>query len=60
MKMKKVTRSRWAILVFMTACLVAIITMSGCSVLEDQMLKAKGLMGMEAPVCDLSCEEEMK
>ena len=67
MKMKKVSKSRWAMLVFVIVALVVLFNVAGCSMLEAQMTKAKGLVGIggdpivvETPVCDLSCVEEVK
>ncbi len=64
MKMKKVSKSRWAVLVLVLAAIVVLFNVTGCSMLSDQMEKAKGLVGVgsdpvviETPTCDLSCDE---
>jgi len=63
MKMKKVSKSRWAMLVFVIVALIVLFNVAGCSMLEAQMTKAKGLVGMgddtiEVPVCEgEACED---
>jgi hypothetical protein len=41
MKMKKISKSRWAILAFVLACLVVLFSTSGCSMLTDKMNQVK-------------------
>ena len=64
MKMKKVSKSRWGILALVVVGLIVLFNVTGCSMLSDQMEKAKGLVGVgndpvviETPTCDLSCDE---
>ena len=65
MKMKKVSKSRWAMLVFVIVALVVLFNVAGCSMLEAQMTKAKGLVGIggdpivvETPTCEgETCED---
>ena len=52
MKMKKVSKSRWAMLAFALACIIVLFNVAGCSALTDQFEKAKGLV-IETPECDL-------
>ena len=64
MKMKKISKSRWAMLAFVVACLIVLFNVAGCAMLEDQMNTMKGLVGMddtivvETPVCEgETCED---
>ena len=64
MKMKKVSKSRWTVLALVVVGLIVLFNVTGCSMLSDQMEKAKGLVGVgsdpvvnEPPACDLSCDE---
>ncbi len=64
MKMKKVSKSRWTVLALVVVGLIVLFNVTGCSMLSDQMEKAKGLVGVgngpvviETPTCDLSCDE---
>jgi|TARA_B100001059_G_scaffold187772_1_gene190023 hypothetical protein len=59
MKMKKISKSRWAMLLFVIVAIVVLFNVTGCSVLTDQFEKAKGLV-IETPECDLSCIEEVR
>ena len=59
MKMKKFSKSRWAMLAFALACIIVLFNVAGCSALTDQFEKAKGLV-IETPECDLSCIEEVR
>ena len=45
MKMKKVSKTRWMIICAVPIVLIIIFMSSGCSILEEQMLKAKSLVG---------------
>ena len=67
MKMKKISKSRWAMLLFVVVALVVLFNVAGCAMFEAQMANMKGLVGVdsdpvvvETPVCDLSCVEEVK
>jgi len=67
MKMKKVSNSRWAMLVFVIVALIVLFNVAGCAMFEEQMANMKGLVGVgsdpvivETPPCDLSCVEEVK
>ena len=64
MKMKKVSKSRWTVLALVVVGLIVLFNVTGCSMLSDQMEKAKGLVGVgsdpvviESPACDLSSDE---
>tara|TARA_B100000470_G_scaffold162443_1_gene127447 strand:+ start:272 stop:475 length:204 start_codon:yes stop_codon:yes gene_type:complete len=64
MKMKKISKSRWAMLAFVVACLIVLFNVAGCAMLENQMNTMKGLVGMddtivvETPVCEgETCED---
>jgi len=64
MKMKKVSKSRWTVLALVVVGLIVLFNVTGCSMLSDQIEKAKGLVGVgsdpvviETPTCDLSCDE---
>jgi hypothetical protein len=56
MKMKKVSKSRWAMLVFVIVALVVLFNTAGCSMISTPWAKAKGLVGIEVPVP--TCEGE--
>ena len=45
--MKKITKTRWAIMAFMLACVIAVLNMNT-------------IKGLVLPECDLSCIEEVK
>ena len=67
MEMKKISKSRWGILALVIVGLIILFNVAGCAMLEAQMTKAKGLVGVggdpvvvETPVCDLSCVDEVK
>jgi hypothetical protein len=67
MKMKKVSKSRWTILALVVVGLIVLFNVAGCAMLEAQMTKAKGLVGVgsdpvviETPVCEEECVEEIK
>ena len=65
MKMKKVSKSRWGILALVVVGLIVLFNVAGCAILEAQMTKAKGLVGMggdpivvETPTCEgETCED---
>jgi hypothetical protein len=64
MKMKKISKSRWAMLAFVVACLIVLFNVAGCAMLENKMNTMKGLVGMddtivvETPVCEgETCED---
>ena len=65
MKMKKISKSRWSILALVVVGLVILFNVAGCAMLEAQMTKAKGLVGMggdpivvEKPTCEgETCED---
>ena len=64
MQMKKISKSRWAMLAFVVACLIVLFNVAGCAMLENQMNTMKGLVGMddtivvETPVCEgETCED---
>ena len=67
MKMKKVSNSRWAMLVFVIVALIVLFNVAGCAMFEEQMANMKGLVGVdsdpivvETPACDLSCIEDVQ
>jgi len=65
MKMKKISKSRWGILALVVVGLIVLFNVAGCSMLSDQMSKAKGLVGIggdpivvETPACEgEACED---
>ena len=65
MKMKKISKSRWGILALVVVGLIVLFNVAGCSMLEAQMTKAKGLVGIggdpivvETPACEgETCED---
>ena len=65
MKMKKVSKSRWGILALVVVGLIVLFNVAGCAMLEAQMTKAKGLVGIgsdpivvETPTCEgETCED---
>ena len=65
MKMKKISKSRWTILALVVVGLIILFNVAGCAMLEAQMTKAKGLVGVggdpvvvETPVCEgEACED---
>tara|TARA_B000000477_G_scaffold27296_1_gene23459 strand:- start:5255 stop:5437 length:183 start_codon:yes stop_codon:yes gene_type:complete len=57
MKMKKVSKSRWAMLVFVLVCLFVIFNVAGCSMLQNPF-NAWGEDKIEVPVCEgEACED---
>ena len=65
MKMKKISKSRWGILALVVVGLIVLFNVAGCAMLEAQMTKAKGLVGVggdpvvvETPICEgEACED---
>ncbi len=65
MQMKKVSKSRWTILALAVVGLIVLFNVAGCAMLEAQLDKAKGLVGIgndsiviETPTCEgETCED---
>ena len=65
MKMEKISKSRWAMIVFFIVALIVLFNVAGCSMLEAQMDTMKDLVGMgddpivvETPACEgEACED---
>jgi hypothetical protein len=67
MKMKKVSKSRWATLALVVVGLIVLFNVAGCAMFNEQMANMKGLVGVgsdpvviETPVCEEECVEEIK
>ena len=45
MKMKKVSKGRWSILALVVVGLIVVFSMSGCSMLEEQMASMQASLG---------------
>ena len=57
MKMKKVSKSRWAMLVFVVVCLFVIFNVAGCSAVQSSWDKINPNK-IEVPVCEgEACED---
>ena len=57
MKMKKITKSRWAMLAFALACIIVLFNVAGCSVVQSSWDKINPNK-IEVPVCEgEACED---
>ena len=45
MKMKKISKSRWTMLALVVVGLIVVFSMSGCSMLEEQMASMQASLG---------------
>ena len=54
MKMKKVSKSRWAMLVFVLVAIVVLFNVAGCSAVQSgwDKVNPKNLIKVDVPVCE--------